>query len=612
MGGGVSEGPVANASGTAPSATLTVPRSRAAASTPVARTNDSGSLRLVLKLALLLAPVVIVAAAAWSHRWIDDDGFINLRVVSELLHGHGPVFNPGERVEAVTSPLWIYVLALGHVILPVRLEWVTILEGLGFTTLGFGLVMFGSTRLQSEHLDSEWWIPAGGAVLAALAPVWTFGTSGLENGLTWAWLGACLLLLARWTTSGRRVDVGTAVVVGLGPLIRPEFAIFSAAFVVVALAGDRSGNWRSRLFVVGAALALPVAYEIFRMGFYGQLVPNSALAKSAAGSRWRIGWAYLMDTVRPYWLWIPLAVLAVGAYLPLARRWWGSHDLVDVRRRLVAAAFVIGGVVDVVYVVRLGGDYIHSRLLLPGLIAMLAPVAVVPLRRAYGAALLVLPWALVAGFGLRSNYEIFHYLYARNAHPVTLVDLGWDAHGPFMRRLAKPGVYMGYRRIGSAPPGYPKKVVAMSGVGVGSYAVGPNVYVLDVLGLGDALGSHLALKHRGLNSHEKPLPQSYVAALVTTPGQKISLSQFTEQINFGVVVLYQSTPSSFAGDVSAARHALQCSGLRRLIDDVRSPLTPGRFLSNLWHATPNTFLQLPPNPHVAEARYCGSHNRASP
>ncbi len=43
---------------------------------------------------------------------MDDDGFINLRIVRNWIHGHGPVFNVDERVEAATSPLWLGLLAL--------------------------------------------------------------------------------------------------------------------------------------------------------------------------------------------------------------------------------------------------------------------------------------------------------------------------------------------------------------------------------------------------------------------------------------------------------------------------------------------------------------------
>src|SRR5262245_15761645 len=59
----------------------------------------------LVKVALLLLPIVIFIIGAWKYRWMSDDGFINLRVVTELRAGHGPVFNPGERVEAYRSAL---------------------------------------------------------------------------------------------------------------------------------------------------------------------------------------------------------------------------------------------------------------------------------------------------------------------------------------------------------------------------------------------------------------------------------------------------------------------------------------------------------------------------
>ena len=82
----------------------------------------------------------------------------------------------------------------------------------------------------------------------------------------------------------------------------------------------------------GPALAQPAAapvtpaaerdasgvYQVFRMGYYAALVPNTALAKAAGGSRWSQGWYYLGNFVLPYGLYVPLAVFA--AWLWLGRR----------------------------------------------------------------------------------------------------------------------------------------------------------------------------------------------------------------------------------------------------------------------------------------------------
>jgi len=80
----------------------------------------------VLQLSLAGIPLALFMLAAWWHRHINDDGFIYLRIVSQITQGNGPVFNAGERVEAFTGPLWLGLLTLVEITLPWRLEWLVI------------------------------------------------------------------------------------------------------------------------------------------------------------------------------------------------------------------------------------------------------------------------------------------------------------------------------------------------------------------------------------------------------------------------------------------------------------------------------------------------------
>ena len=50
------------------------------------------------------SPAVIMLAMGWHRRWMNEDAFINLRIVDQIFAGHGPVFNAGERVEAYDEP----------------------------------------------------------------------------------------------------------------------------------------------------------------------------------------------------------------------------------------------------------------------------------------------------------------------------------------------------------------------------------------------------------------------------------------------------------------------------------------------------------------------------
>jgi arabinofuranosyltransferase len=59
---------------------------------------------------------------------VSDDGYITFRVVDTLWSGYGPNFNPGERVQAYTHPLWFFYLAASGR-LGIDLYYVAVLGG---------------------------------------------------------------------------------------------------------------------------------------------------------------------------------------------------------------------------------------------------------------------------------------------------------------------------------------------------------------------------------------------------------------------------------------------------------------------------------------------------
>lgn len=61
------------------------------------------------------------------------------------------------------------------------------------------------------------------------------------------------------------------------------------------------------------AIAVPVtlAYQTFRMGFYGNLAPQTAIAEIASGSQWGQGWNYVTGFMSPYTLGITLSLVVI-------------------------------------------------------------------------------------------------------------------------------------------------------------------------------------------------------------------------------------------------------------------------------------------------------------
>lgn len=566
---------------------------------------------------LLLAPVVVLVVMAWRYRWVGDDGFINYRVVQQILAGHGPVFNRGERVEAGTSPLWILILAVADLLTPVRLEWLAVYLGIAGAASGVALATFGTYRLRPARADALT-LPVGAFAFVAIPAVWTFATGGLEVGLSLAWIGGSWFCLARHGSEVRadaRPDRRLLpVLLGLGPLVRPDLAIVSIGFFVALLCIDRAGGWVARVRAAAVALAIPVAFEIFRMGYYGLLVPNTALAKEASLSYFSQGWRYLDDFNRTYWLALPIALLVVLTVLAVG----------DAPGRLRSATGVLTitavgvGVVLALYWIRVGGDWMHARVLLPALFCLLLPTMTVTMRGwRVLVSLGVLVWAVWCGVALRESAaghdgiidpRVQPVALAKGHQIVTIDDFRTIEHATIWNRLKqmaatdRSGILLFHpgraleplplaRR--DHPPG--GLVVRQLQIGMVAYATGPDVYIADALSLADPVGSHLRLVKRGRPGHEKLVPSAWVVARFGRPGIPLPV------IYDG---LFRGPTQLSARDVAAARAALRCGDLRDMLAAADDPLTPGRFLENLFDAPRLTTFRVNHHPVAAERAEC--------
>ena len=140
-------------------------------------------------MAVLAAPVVALAVLAWVHRSMYYDGYIYLHVVANILAGHGPVFNQGQRVEAFTSPVWTAILWAFAVATAFPLTDVAVDLGVLLTAGGLALAVVGSTRLARRAEPGTFVLPIGAVVFMAVPAVWSLATLGLETGLVFFWTG---------------------------------------------------------------------------------------------------------------------------------------------------------------------------------------------------------------------------------------------------------------------------------------------------------------------------------------------------------------------------------------------------------------------------------------
>jgi len=578
----------------------------------------------------ILVPLVIVLVGAWQYRWVDEDAFINFRIIDNLLAGHGLVFNVGERVEVDSDPLWLFTLLVLHEVLPfLDLEWLSVGLGLCCTAAGFLAGGRAVQHLMAERDESATVLPVGLLIVSVVAGVWEFSTSGLEMSMVLLWIGTSYLLLVGYARRRRRA-LPVAFVMGLGTLIRPELALMTVVFVaallwVMAAPGAASRrSWVVRaLSALAVALALPVLFELFRMGYYGLLVPNTGLAKAGGSAWWSQGFTYLWNFLSPYTLWLPLICCLPLLVLPV-RRWWRGGDRVGVVLLLTP---LVAGLVDVLYVVHLGGDYMHARLLLPGFFAFCLPIAV-PLRRQ--AAPMALPllviavWAVICGGWLRfvpppvtslnpqtvfiSNERNSWISATGNSHPITAADYAKALSGQAGSDLARLA-----RRVPAgrqdmlvitdafAPIGKAARLPANSSlpfrlavnvpaIGVIGFLSGPQVYIFDAYSLANPIGSHTVIVHHARPGHEKYIGPAWMVARFGMAGEPVPSLD-------GQLAAFQ---------VSSARRALACSPLSAYLRAITSPLAPSRFLSDMVHSFGWTGFSFSAVPSRAAVELCGA------
>ncbi|WP_406235226.1 flagellar motor control protein ZomB [Nocardia sp. NBC_01009] len=579
--------------------------------------------------------VVLFATGAWQRRWIADDGLIVLRTVRNLLAGNGPVFNEGERVETNTSTAWTYLVWFFSWLTQARLEYVVLGVALTVSMAAIVFAMLGTARLWGGT-KSALLLPAGVLVYIALPPARDYASSGLESGLVICWLGLLWWLMIRWSQAERvRLPglFGLVFLAGLAPLIRPEMTLVGGlALAMIFCAPVPQTRLRPivlRALIVAAAGIVPLGYQVWRMGYYGLPYPNTAVAKDAGGAKWGQGFKYLWDLVGPYYLWVPLLVLlaagVVAARTATAvapapagrpttadeqRGWTVDRVRAWLRSPSAVVTLMLGsGVILTVYALRVGGDFMHGRMLLPQLFCLLLPVAVVPIRLPEGGlrsmsatdwSFAVIGFALIgtAGWALFAanttaiktgtkisssgivDERVYYVLNTGHDHPILAEDyLDYPRIRPMVNDIAatpdgglllnSPSFMFWY----IAPPPQPipeggaGHTVYFLNLGMTSMNVPLNVRVIDQMGLAYPLAAHTDRLTDGRIGHDKALYPDWVIVDTGVVDRKPWMPWFLDE-----------------KWVTQARTAMKCPDTEALAISYRDPLTLDRFKHNLLHA----------------------------
>jgi len=277
-------------------------------------------------------PIVLLAILRFSLPAIFcDDAYITFKTAVNFASKNGLVFNPGERVYLLTTPLWAMLLAAG------RMLFSDVAIAAKIWGVLFELLFLCSTVYLGCRLTGSRKAGMLAAVLMCTNPVFLLtGFSGMELPLYLLLVNTSLILLAEGRYPWSLIFAAVAVWARFDGILLITIVFFSTLYAQLRNRGNTL--WRVVPGLTPSFLLI-AAYLIFGLLYYGDIIPVSVQRKVLAGpplfSEMWAKWAFLVFkelinafngrsaywyiAATPFWLfWIPLAVSLFT--LPSARK----------------------------------------------------------------------------------------------------------------------------------------------------------------------------------------------------------------------------------------------------------------------------------------------------
>ena len=245
-----------------------------------------------------------------------DDAFITFRYAENLAAGNGFVYNIGQQVLGISTPMFALLLA--------AFSW-TGLKPL-MAALIISLVSSGITATVVYHLALHLGFKRFAWAPTLLYILWPRSISAESCGMETAFFTTLVISAIYLYRTSRHT--WSLVLASLAVVTRPE-GCFALLIIIAAIAyKERRMSWRALL-----PPALVIApWLIFSQLYYGSILPHSIPAKLAlygrfGGDSWWNHLVYLMAWHNPFG-WILTALVLAGSVYLVRRRHTGMLEIV--------------------------------------------------------------------------------------------------------------------------------------------------------------------------------------------------------------------------------------------------------------------------------------------
>jgi arabinofuranosyltransferase len=230
--------------------------------------------------------ILYLLGTALMAPFIPDDAFISFRYAENLAHGFGLTFNPGEQpVEGYSNFLWILLCAL----LSNLGELPKLMPIVGIALGASCLILLGAILHKHARNWIEIAIPL--LLLAISAPFILYSVSAMETPLFVALLLGLVYVADEISTAASLTAWILFAVVGVAlALTRPEGLIAFPIAVAILMPYARRSHKNHALLSIAIFVLLIGVYQIWRIRYYGALLPLPFMSKGV-GLGLRHAWA---------------------------------------------------------------------------------------------------------------------------------------------------------------------------------------------------------------------------------------------------------------------------------------------------------------------------------
>ncbi len=209
--------------------------------------------------------LAILVFTFFKNLWTCDDTYIIFRSIEQLYDGNGPRWNPHERVQAYTSVLWFWLLALFRIFTK-DLFLISTLISLTLSILLFKLVKDNT----KPHVTLLFVL-----FITLSKGFFDFINPGLENPLVYLLLA---FITIKWLK--KEIDPPLIITLSILPLSRHDVTLIVAPIIIYLLVNTFKKRSLKVTLLFAIKLSAPlIIWSAFAIFYYGQPFPNTAYAK---------------------------------------------------------------------------------------------------------------------------------------------------------------------------------------------------------------------------------------------------------------------------------------------------------------------------------------------